>query len=57
MINFFSFLRNIRWADLDDEELGGITFDYFIKSLDVNKGKKEKKDTIRRIYRKYDKKE
>ncbi len=44
------------FADLDEEELGGITFDYFLKSLDIDKAKKEKKDTIRRIYRKYDKK-
>jgi Ca2+-binding EF-hand superfamily protein len=41
---------------MDEEELGGITFDYFIKSLDIDRVKKEKKDTIRRVYRKYDKK-
>lgn len=41
---------------MDEDELGGITFDYFIKALDVDRTKKEKKDTIRRVYRKYDKK-
>lgn len=44
------------FADLDEEELGGITFEYFLKSLDIDRPKKEKKDTIRRVYRKYDKK-
>jgi Ca2+-binding EF-hand superfamily protein len=44
------------FADLDEEELGGITFEYFLKSLDIDRPRKEKKDTIRRVYRKYDKK-
>jgi Ca2+-binding EF-hand superfamily protein len=36
--------------------LGGITFEDFLKALDVDRARKERKDTIRRVYRKYDKK-
>lgn len=40
---------------MDEEELGGIAFEYFLRVMDPDRTKKEKKDTIRRIYRKYDK--
>lgn len=43
------------FSELDEEELGGITFEYFLKIVNPNKVLKEKKDTIRRVYRKYDK--
>lgn len=39
---------------MDEDELGGITFEYFLKAMDPEKVKMEKKDTIRRVYRKYD---
>lgn len=43
------------FSEMDEEELGGITFEYFLKMADPDRLKQEKKDTIRRIYRKYDK--
>lgn len=36
--------------------MGGITFEYFLKALDPEKVKKEKNFTIRRVFKKYDKK-
>jgi centrin-1 len=39
---------------MDEEELGGVTFEYFVRQMDPDR-KKERKDTIRRIFRKYDK--
>ena len=35
--------------------MGGITFEQFLKVLNPEKIKSENKDTIRRVYRKYDK--
>ncbi|CAK59236.1 unnamed protein product (macronuclear) [Paramecium tetraurelia] len=43
------------FSELDEEELGGITFQYFLAILNQDKTKSEKKDVIRRVYRKYDK--
>lgn len=42
------------FAELDEEELGGIAFEYFLRVVDPKRHTYEKKDTIRRIYRKYD---
>ena len=43
------------FAELDEEEMGGIAFGSFLRAMDPDRTKSEKKDTIRRIYRKYDK--
>ncbi|CAD8202498.1 unnamed protein product [Paramecium octaurelia] len=43
------------FSELDEDELGGITFEYFLQILNQDKSKAERKDTIRRVYRKYDK--
>ncbi|CAD8121796.1 unnamed protein product [Paramecium sonneborni] len=43
------------FSELDEDELGGITFEYFLSILNQDKSKSERKDTIRRVYRKYDK--
>ena len=43
------------FAELDEEEMGGIAFGSFLQAMDPDRTKSEKKDTIRRIYRKYDK--
>jgi Ca2+-binding EF-hand superfamily protein len=40
---------------MDEEELGGITFEYFVRANDPDRKQKETKDTIKRIFRKYDK--
>lgn len=40
---------------MDEEELGGITFDFFLKTIDPDRVTHEKKENIRRVYRKYDK--
>ncbi|CAD8104980.1 unnamed protein product [Paramecium sonneborni] len=43
------------FSEMDEDELGGITFEYFLAIIRQDQSKSEKKDTIRRIYRKYDK--
>lgn len=40
---------------MDEDELGGITFEYFLAILNPDKAKSERKETIRRVYRKFDK--
>ena len=36
--------------------MGGITFDFFLKSLNPERMQREKNFTIRRVFKKYDKK-
>lgn len=50
-----NFIIKELFAEMDEEEIGGITFDAFVKMMNPDRTKNEKKDKINRIYRKYDK--
>ncbi len=40
---------------MDEEEIGGITFESFVKMMNPDRKNREKSDQIKRIFRKFDK--
>jgi Ca2+-binding EF-hand superfamily protein len=55
MVNSYDNMKDL-FAEMDDGELGGITFESFLKMMNPDRTVNERADKIKRVFRIYDRK-